>query len=109
LDIDHTGQSNRPGLGCHIQRCSDGPNAFVRGDLQLRPVREVKMSRSNLRRSALVALAPAAIAVVLLRPSPGKTDAPAGRYTIPGDGTVFDTATTLTWQRAANMTGMIWA
>jgi uncharacterized protein len=26
---------------------------------------------------------------------------------IPGDGTVYDTAATLTWQRAANMTGMV--
>jgi hypothetical protein len=68
------------------------------------------MTRSNLRRSALLALTTlAAMAGVILRPSPGRTDAPAGRYTIPGDGTVYDTATTLTWQRAANMTGMTWA
>jgi hypothetical protein len=67
------------------------------------------MSTSNLRSSVLVALTVAAIAVVILRPSPGKTDAPAGRYTIPGDGTVYDTATTLTWQRDANMAGIIWA
>ena len=68
------------------------------------------MSRSNLRRSTLLALITvAAMAGVILRPSPGKTEAPAGRYTIPGDGTVYDTATTLTWQRAANMTGMTWA
>jgi len=67
------------------------------------------MSRSNLRRSALLAFTMVATMVgVILRPSPGKTDAPAGRYTIPGDGTVYDTATTLTWQRAANMTGMQW-
>jgi hypothetical protein len=46
---------------------------------------------------------------VILRPSPGRTEAPAGRYTIPGDGTVYDTATTLTWQQTANMTGMQWA
>ncbi|MEP6652216.1 MAG: DUF1566 domain-containing protein [Myxococcales bacterium] len=67
------------------------------------------MSTPNLRSSVLVALTAAAIAVVILRPSPGKTDAPAGRYTIPGDGTVYDTATTLTWQRDASMTGIIWA
>ena len=68
------------------------------------------MSRSNLRRSALFALTTmAAMAAVILRPFPGRTEAPAGRYTIPGDGTVYDTATTLTWQRAANMTGMTWA
>ena len=68
------------------------------------------MSRPNSRRSALLALTTVAAMVgVILRPSPGRTDAPAGRYTIPGDGTVHDTATTLTWQRAANMTGMVWA
>lgn len=68
------------------------------------------MSRSNLRRSVLVAMTTvAAMAGVILRPSPGRTDAPAGRYTIPGDGTVYDTATTLTWQRAANMTPTTWA
>jgi hypothetical protein len=67
------------------------------------------MSRSNLRSSVLVALTAAAIAVVILPPSPGRTDARAGRYTISGDGTVYDTATTLTWQRDASMTGIIWA
>ena len=68
------------------------------------------MSRSNLRRSALFGLTMVAVMVgVILRPSPGRTEAPAGRYTISGDGTVYDTATTLTWQQAANMTGMAWA
>ena len=68
------------------------------------------MSSSNRRRSALLALTMVVAMVgVILRPSTGRTDAPAGRYTIPGDGTVYDTATTLTWQRAANMTGMTWA
>lgn len=68
------------------------------------------MPRLNLRRSALIALTTmAAMAGVILRPSPGRTEAPAGRYTIPGDGTVYDTATTLTWQQTANLTGMMWA
>lgn len=68
------------------------------------------MSRAKLRRSALIALIPAAVMVgVIFRPSPGRTEAPAGRYTIPGDGTVYDTATTLTWQQTANTTGMRWA
>jgi hypothetical protein len=68
------------------------------------------MSGSKLPRFALVALTTvAAIAGVILRPSPGRSEAPAGRYTVLGDGTVYDTATTLTWQRAANMTGMTWA
>src|SRR4051812_1027133 len=68
------------------------------------------MSRSNLRRSALIALTMvAAVVGVTLRPSPGRTEAPVGRYTIPGNGTVYDTATTLTWQQAANTTGMKWA
>ena len=68
------------------------------------------MTRSNLLRSAFLALTTvAAMAAVILRSSPGRTDAPAGRYTIPGDGTVYDTATTLTWQRAANLTGIVWA
>jgi hypothetical protein len=68
------------------------------------------MPSSNLRRSAMVALTTVAAMVgVILRPSPGRTEAPAGRYMIPGDGTVHDTATTLTWQRAANMKGVTWA
>jgi hypothetical protein len=68
------------------------------------------MSRSNLRRSTLVALTMVAATVgVLLRQSPGRTEAPPGRYTIPGDGTVYDTATTLTWQQTANMTGLTWS
>jgi hypothetical protein len=68
------------------------------------------MSRSNLRRSALFGLTTVAVMVgVILRPSPGRTEAPTGRYTIPGDGTVYDTATTLTWQQTANLTGMAWA
>jgi hypothetical protein len=68
------------------------------------------MSRSNLRRSALFGVTTVAVMVgVILRPSPGRTEAPAGRYTIPGDGTVLDTATMLTWQQAANLTGMVWA
>jgi hypothetical protein len=68
------------------------------------------MSRPTPRRSALLALITVAAMVgVILRSSPGRTDAPAGRYTILGDGTVYDTATTLTWQRTANMTGIVWA
>jgi hypothetical protein len=68
------------------------------------------MSRANLRQSALITLMTvAAVVGIILRPSPGRTEAPAGRYTIPGDGTVYDTATTLTWQQAANTTRMTWA
>jgi hypothetical protein len=68
------------------------------------------MSRSKLRRSAFFALTMVAAMVgVILRPSPGRTEAPAGRYTISADGTVYDTATTLTWQRTANLTGITWA
>lgn len=68
------------------------------------------MPRSRLRRFAVIALTSvAAVVGVVLRPTAGRTEAPAGRYTIPGDGTVYDTATTLTWQQAANLTGMAWA
>jgi hypothetical protein len=68
------------------------------------------MSSSKLRRSALIGLATvAAMAAVILRPSPGRTDAPPGRYTIPGDGTVHDTATKLIWQQDANLKGLAWA
>jgi hypothetical protein len=68
------------------------------------------MPKANLLRSALIALTTvAALVGVILRPSPARTEAPAGRYTIPGNGTVNDTATKLTWQQAANTTGMTWA
>lgn len=52
------------------------------------------------RRGALLLAGVAAIAVVLAVSRKGVTSAPSGRYTIPGDGTVYDTQTKLTWQQA---------
>jgi Protein of unknown function (DUF1566) len=49
---------------------------------------------------ALLLAGVAAIAVVLAASRKGSSAAPPGRYTIPGDGTVYDTQTKLTWQQA---------
>jgi hypothetical protein len=51
-------------------------------------------------RGALLLACVAAIAVVLAVSRKGISSAPPGRYTIPGDGTVYDTQTKLTWQQA---------
>ncbi len=51
-------------------------------------------------RGALLLAGVAAIAVVLAASRKGSSAAPPGRYTIPGDGTVYDTQTKLTWQQA---------
>jgi hypothetical protein len=51
-------------------------------------------------RTALLLACAAAIAVVFAVSRKGNSSAPAGRYTIPGDGTVYDTQTKLTWQQA---------
>jgi len=65
----------------------------------------------TMKLRSLAVLVPAAIvlAVVVMRPSPARTQAPAGRYTIPGDGTVLDTVTMLTWQRAFQSTPLTWS
>lgn len=54
--------------------------------------------RGNHKRLGLVVLAIATV-VPLARPS--RANAPAGRYTFPSTGTVFDTKTALTWQQKA--------
>jgi hypothetical protein len=51
-------------------------------------------------RGALLLACVAAAAVVFAVSRKGSSSAPAGRYTIPGDGTVYDTQTKLTWQQA---------
>ncbi len=38
----------------------------------------------------------------------GVADAPASRYTFPAAGTVYDTRTRLTWQRATDTTARAW-
>jgi hypothetical protein len=49
---------------------------------------------------ALLLAGVAAIAVVFAMTRKGASSAPPGRYVIPGDGTVYDTKTKLTWQQA---------
>ena len=51
-------------------------------------------------RGALLLAGVAAIAVVFAMTRKGASSAPPGRYVIPGDGTVYDTKTKLTWQQA---------
>lgn len=51
-------------------------------------------------RGALLLGCVAALAVVFAVSRKGISSAPPGRYTIPGDGTVYDNQTKLTWQQA---------
>lgn len=51
-------------------------------------------------RIALLLGCAAMIAVVFAASRRGISSAPPGRYTIPGDGTVYDNKTKLTWQQA---------
>ena len=52
-------------------------------------------------------LAPVAAAVVLVAGA-SRANAPAGRYTTPASGTVYDTKTKLTWQQAVPTTTYTW-
>ncbi|MEO7330703.1 MAG: DUF1566 domain-containing protein [Minicystis sp.] len=54
----------------------------------------------------IVLLAVAAAAVTARRVA---ADAPPGRYTLPGDGTVLDTKTGLAWQQAVSGPSYTWA
>ena len=58
----------------------------------------------------------AAVALVLTSPANGQdagpsrpSNAPAGRYTYPAAGTVYDTKTKLTWQQTASSAKYAWA
>ena len=51
-------------------------------------------------RGALLLAGVAAIAVGFAMTRKGASSAPPGRYVVPGDGTVYDTKTKLTWQQA---------
>lgn len=67
------------------------------------------MSTMTKRSLPVLVSAVVVLALVLLRPSPARTQAPSGRYTIPGDGTVVDSMTTLTWQQAFQSTPLTWS
>lgn len=59
-----------------------------------------RRGRARLARGLLLCGA-AGLLLLLAAPRWASGDAPVGRYVIPGDGTVYDTKTKLTWQRTA--------
>lgn len=60
-------------------------------------------------RAKQIALGLIALAAVAVAARRGAADAPPGKYTIPGDGTVVDTSTSLTWQRAVPAQSYTWS